>query len=682
MTDVKNFKIITLGPSGAGKTVFLGSLFKQLSTQGKEGFFLEVADARKIRELNTIYAEVVTGEKWPSGTRNVTEWTFTCCVKNAELDKYKVCEFTYIDYAGGLLTDVQEDQDIFLDFQQAVPEADAVLAIIDGLKLYKFMVDEGLSNRDVLIWLHKELPSIMQLVHRCQRDTPVHFIISKWDLLEGRYGIEEVRDRLLEKVPQFQDVVASRKTAGCPQRLIPVSSIGRGFANLQADGSMQKNAGTIPTPFQVDIPLACVLLDRVSAYIDILKRHKADADKTVQIKSDYRFLDRLTRPYAVYHDGASVATLLERDEKLKTITDSESAVDYMVSIFFKQLKQFENAFPSADLGGNILPVIAGPQPISPPLASPLPRSVPSSFATARIVRQASLIHTLKGHKKAVRSVGFTTNSQIAFSSSYDKTVRFWSTTSGQIQGMIREKAACVTSQISQDDARMFIASQDKSIKIWNAQTGKLASLPLKKHTDIVTALAITPDGTKLISGARDQTINVWQLHPQGGQVAQTLDGQQGFVYALALSNESGMLASGGNDQRVIIWDLNGGRILKIFSQSFSFTRALAFSPDETLLAVAGQDGSLCVWDVSKQTMLFNLEGHVGSVLSMDVSPDGRTLVSSGEDATVKLWDLSTKKLIVSLSGHRDRVNSVKFSPDSQMVISGSDDITAKIWQLI
>jgi WD40 repeat protein len=693
MSDVKNFRIITLGPSGAGKTVFLGSLFKQLSTQGKEGFFLEVSDARKIRELNKIYAEVVTGEKWPSGTRNVAEWTFDCCVKNAALDQYKVCEFTYIDYAGGLLTDVQEDGDIFLDFQQAVPNADAVLAIIDGLKLYKFMEDEGLCSKDVLIWMHKELPSIMQLVHRCHRDTPVHFIISKWDLLACRYSIEQVLNRMLEKIPQFYNVVSSREKAGCSQRLIPVSSVGNGFATLQADGSMSKNIGAVPVPFQVDIPLACILLDRVSAYLDILKRYEADAAKTTQIKSTHKSLDRLTGPYVAYQNVASATILLDREVKLQKIANKESAVDYMVSIFFNQLKQFERTFPAANLGGKILPELPSSRPISPRpvepvettvVSRPLVETVPSVSTSPALViaQQASLIHTFRGHKKAIRSVGFTASGQTIFSSSNDKSVRFWNATSGRLEGMIQEKASWVTAQLSPDDERLFTASQDKSIKIWNAKSGRLTSLPLKKHTDWVTALAITPDATQLVSGGRDHTINLWRLHDKGGQLIQTLESQQGFIYALAISTDGKIFASGGNNHRILLWDLAESRILKILDQSFTFTRALAFSPTEDKLAVAGQAGGLCLWDISMQNLLFNLEGHSGSILSIDISPDGRMLVSAGEDATVKLWDLENRKLMTSLDGHRDRVNSVKFSPDGQNMVSGSDDATIKVWQLV
>lgn len=109
---MNNYNIITLGPSGAGKTVFLASLFKSLSIQGEHGFFLEVEDNKKQTFLNKIYTEVISGETWPRGTMRgeVTQWVFTCCVKTQDLSKHPACKFTYFDYAGGLLTDLDPDE--------------------------------------------------------------------------------------------------------------------------------------------------------------------------------------------------------------------------------------------------------------------------------------------------------------------------------------------------------------------------------------------------------------------------------------------------------------------------------------------------------------------------------------------------------------------------------------------
>ncbi len=663
---MKNFRIITLGPSGAGKTVFLGSLFKQLSTQGEEGFFLEVADYQKIKKLNEIYTEIVTGEQWPSGTRNFVEWTFACCVKNLEVNKYKICDFTYIDYAGGLLTDIDdEDEAIFLDFQTEVPKADAVLAIIDGLKLYKFMEDRELNNKDVLIWLNRDLPSIMQLVHSCHKNTPVHFIISKWDLLESRYSLLDVRERLLKYVPQFSDVVSIRKRAGCPLRLIPISSIGKNFATLQPDGSMKKNPSSVPKPFQVEVPLACVLIDRVKIYLNSLEKEQENIQNNTRIKTNFDFIDRLTQPYFDYIKNRKPGFLFsELEERLKEINNAETAVTYLVNLFLNHLQKFENAFPDANLGGEILTSGSDPEiKVNPTLP------------------KIKLIHTLVGHQKAIRSVGFTSDGQILFSASHDKSVRFWSVSSGQLQGRVLERGGWVLAQLSRDDQLLFTTCEDKTIKVWNANTGKRLGKPLKGHSDLINALVVSPDGSRLVSGSQDKTVNIWKLENNRGKVIHNLIGHQGLVYTIAVSPDWRTLASAGSDKTIILWDIDNGKILKTLNEHSGFIRALAFTPDGGTLISGGYDNSLYVWDWKVGKLESKLDGHLGTILSMDISSDNRILVSGSEDFTVKLWDLSAKTLISTMAEHEGRVNCVKFSLDCQTIASSSDDNTVKIWRL-
>lgn len=109
---MKNFKVMTLGASGAGKTVFLASMFKALSTQKNSSFKLDVEDPQKRKLLNSIYTQILTGDTWPPGTKDISEWTFTCQVQTENLDKYNACQFTYFDYAGGRLTDAEKDPDL------------------------------------------------------------------------------------------------------------------------------------------------------------------------------------------------------------------------------------------------------------------------------------------------------------------------------------------------------------------------------------------------------------------------------------------------------------------------------------------------------------------------------------------------------------------------------------------
>ena len=53
---------------------------------------------------------------------------------------------------------------------------------------------------------------------------------------------------------------------------------------MQSDGSMKKNLGKVPKPFQLEIPLSYVLIDKVTAYYNNVDKENKDFEKSVQHK--------------------------------------------------------------------------------------------------------------------------------------------------------------------------------------------------------------------------------------------------------------------------------------------------------------------------------------------------------------------------------------------------------------
>ena len=267
---MKTYRILTLGASGSGKTVFLASMFKQLSIQGEDGFFLDANNHQKQKILNSVYTNLIAGEIWPTGTKysEISEWSFTCRVRNvADFEDYPACKFVYFDYAGGRFTDMDEDDS---ELQETIKESDAILGLLDGQKILALMNNNSDPKLD--IFLDKDLPAIIKWMSHCK--VPIQFVISKWDLLENNFSLKQIRDRLLE-IPQLEQLIRDQNKKGSPVRLIPVSSVGAGFAIPETDGSMKKIPGSIPHPFQVEVPLACVLPDKFEADLrEIVKQQE------------------------------------------------------------------------------------------------------------------------------------------------------------------------------------------------------------------------------------------------------------------------------------------------------------------------------------------------------------------------------------------------------------------------
>lgn len=376
-----------LGASGSGKTVLLSSMYKQLSISGDNKFFLEVASGNNRKRLNSIYMQVATGEEWPQGTRRseISEWSFTCKVQTPNLGIYSACKFTYIDYAGGLITDeLEEDDDddsISAKLDSELKNADAFLGLLDGQKVLEMM--RGEKGGDVLIY--QDMPNMLPIMSQSGTENPVHFVISKWDLLNKNFSLEEIRDRLLS-IREFKLLVQSRINAGSQVRLIPVSSVGDSFAIPQLDGSMKKIAHHQPEPFQVEMPIACVLPAKFRFELNRLKEEKEEElARKIEIKPNYTFWDNLRTFIADaietvwdflpnnYQFGKKVFQRLidfaeeeprkkkeeaekrteqlrkERDETIKHVTNEETALEHVVASFLHIESVLDTRFPASNL---------------------------------------------------------------------------------------------------------------------------------------------------------------------------------------------------------------------------------------------------------------------------------------------------------------------------------------------
>lgn len=375
---MNTYTVIMLGPSGSGKTVFLASMYKKLSIQGDNGFFLEIDGAEKRKRLNNIYTQIAIDEKWPKGTTysEVSEWTFTCRVQTENLPIYSACRFTYLDYAGGRLTDEMEEEDS--EFDSRFTEADALLGLLDGQRICALMRNEKIGN----LWAINDLPNMLAVMQRSPK--PIHFIISKWDIVEGNYTLEQIRDRLLQ-IEEFKNLVKLRNKAGSPIRLIPVSAVGMGFATLQPDGGMAKT-GVLPQPFQVEVPLACVLPDMIQTMLEeLMRKREQELITQIEVKPNLSFWDRLGQAFGgglrmvqqvlpkKYQFAEDILQKLiefaeepaqkkqeaavrrtdelrrEQAASLKAVADEETALKHVINCFRSIKNQLDYRFPASDI---------------------------------------------------------------------------------------------------------------------------------------------------------------------------------------------------------------------------------------------------------------------------------------------------------------------------------------------
>jgi GTPase SAR1 family protein len=175
---MNTYKIVVLGTSGSGKTVFLASLYNQLLAQRDDfGFYLEI-NTRQKRELVEKYAQIANlQQEWPASTDRSqhTSWTFACCVEDEKQQIHRVISFEYLDYAGETITDPLSEQGTE-ELDKAIEEADVLLCLLDGQKVLALMQKQDIGYQ----LLQRDLPNIIPYLQKTTK--PIHFVLTKWDL--------------------------------------------------------------------------------------------------------------------------------------------------------------------------------------------------------------------------------------------------------------------------------------------------------------------------------------------------------------------------------------------------------------------------------------------------------------------------------------------------------------------
>jgi RNA polymerase sigma factor (sigma-70 family) len=294
--------------------------------------------------------------------------------------------------------------------------------------------------------------------------------------------------------------------------------------------------------------------------------------------------------------------------------------------------------------------------------------------------------------------------------------------------------------------RGFQASeQARPARPQHAKPGPDPGRPVRSlpgHTDRLTSVACSPDGTLIATASWDGTARLWDA--QTAKEVRRLDVPPPRDYKPAhLSrilfspdNEYIVVAQQAmlDEAGVLVWKRRTGEKVHQFPGG---TGSVAISPDGSLIACGGY-GVIRLYGLATGKVVQEMHGQQTHINSLTFSPDGKTIVATGllprpargdglarlglDPAVIRVWDVASRKERpsslkglelawvgqcvaqspdgrtlaldnwlcetatgggrASLIGYDREVCAVAFSPDGRTLATGSADGTVRLWDVL
>ena len=263
-----------------------------------------------------------------------------------------------------------------------------------------------------------------------------------------------------------------------------------------------------------------------------------------------------------------------------------------------------------------------------------------------------VLSTLTGHSDEVVNLAYSPDGERLATASLGGTIRLWNASTGEALftfSISTGDSGAIA--FSPDGAHLVTAGEAGAIIFWNSSSGERL-LTLSAHASQVSDLAFSPDGERLATASEGGEAKVWNVagllalaekpgtSPPTGQELLTLTGHTNTISDLAFSPDGTRLATASFDLTAKVWDASNGELLLTLSGHTNGLRGVAFSSEESILVTGGQDGIAKVWDATSGEALFTLAGQPGAVNAVAISPDGSRAATAGRDGTAKVWDIS------------------------------------------
>jgi WD40 repeat protein/serine/threonine protein kinase len=226
---------------------------------------------------------------------------------------------------------------------------------------------------------------------------------------------------------------------------------------------------------------------------------------------------------------------------------------------------------------------------------------------------------------------------------------------------------------------------DLTVRLWDLDSGK-EQWRFEGHTNQVVAVAVTGDGSRILSASKDNTTRLLEptaravaAVPGAGEIRKYVDPQKKPAHCVACANESSLAVSGYTGYAVF-WNTDSGIQLKrITGQPDEVFSAAAFSHDgkSVLLGTSRKSARLYNANTVEEIKRFDCGAPVDGVA---LSNDGRYAATSigsitivegkvvAQDGLVRVWEIASGQEVYASPALPSPVQGLCFANDNKRLL--------------
>lgn len=227
------------------------------------------------------------------------------------------------------------------------------------------------------------------------------------------------------------------------------------------------------------------------------------------------------------------------------------------------------------------------------------------------------------HTSVVYDLAFPHDYSAVFATASKNDVRVWSVDT--LQELLRitvRNFTCSGVLFSFDGSQIVTSWNDGNIRIFTPETGRLLYAINNCHNKGVSAIAMSKDGRKLLSGGGEGQVRVWQVDQPNGALQAVLKEHKGPVSSIDVHQLGHEAITASADGTCVVWDIVRFTRLSIMFSSTIFTGA-RYHPNGAQLLTCGTNRYIGFWEALDGSLIREIEGSATAALnSLDVTPNG------------------------------------------------------------